>query len=228
MSGYTTTWGQALCQRLGVPASLQNDLFFRAWAQAEGGTAKYNPFNTTAKMPGSTTNINPNGTPNSAGVQDYISAQQGFEATIKTLQNGKYNSILSALMVGTSARNCAYALEHSLWGTGGLALKIVESGKVSTFPVGAYPYPSPPLTVRLPRVQPGKLNIDIFTMQRALHTAVGLDYSHEPSYFGTATRAAYSAWQKKLGYTGADADGAPGIKSLTALGAKYGFPVSAT
>lgn len=216
MSGYTVTWGQAFCQRLGVPASLQNDLFFRAWAQAEGGNAAYNPFNTTQRMPGSTSY-------NSTGVQNYVSAAQGFEATVKTIQNGQYNNILSALAVGTSAKNTALALKNSPWGTGDLTYEVIVTNSTKAFPVGAYPYPAPPLPVYLTRVQPGRLTIDVFTVQRALHTAVGLDYTHEPSYFGTATRAAYSKWQIKLGYRGADADGAPGIKSLTALGTKYGF-----
>ncbi|MFF5445501.1 hypothetical protein [Streptomyces sp. NPDC012888] len=46
-------------------------------------------------------------------------------------------------------------------------------------------------------------------------------------HFGTATRSAYSAWQRRLGYAGADADGIPGLASLTALGKKRGFNVTA-
>ncbi|MGW4028264.1 N-acetylmuramoyl-L-alanine amidase [Streptomyces sp. NPDC004838] len=45
-------------------------------------------------------------------------------------------------------------------------------------------------------------------------------------HFGTATVAAYAAWQRRLGYTGAAADGIPGAKSLTALGKKHGFTVT--
>jgi hypothetical protein len=41
--------------------------------------------------------------------------------------------------------------------------------------------------------------------------------------FGTTTIAAYSRWQKSLGYTGADANGIPGKTSLTKLGAKTGL-----
>lgn len=43
--------------------------------------------------------------------------------------------------------------------------------------------------------------------------------------FGTSTRKAYSQWQRRLGYRGADADGIPGRTSLTLLGRKYGFDV---
>ncbi|WP_327292433.1 GH25 family lysozyme [Streptomyces sp. NBC_01198] len=45
--------------------------------------------------------------------------------------------------------------------------------------------------------------------------------------FGTTTVAAYKAWQKKLHYTGSDADGIPGSASLTALGKRHGFAVKA-
>jgi hypothetical protein len=38
--------------------------------------------------------------------------------------------------------------------------------------------------------------------------------------FGPVSKAAYSKWQRKLGYIGADADGTPGITSLTELGKK--------
>lgn len=221
MSGYSTTWGQALCQRLGVPASLQNDLLFRAWAQSEGGNAAYNPFNTTQKMPGSKDY-------NATGVQNYISPAQGFEATAQTLTNGKYTNILASLYAGTSARTTAYALQHSPWGTGALVTEVLVTGSTKPVTMGAYPYVAVGSTaspVHLSRVQPGKLSIDVFTVQRALHLANGLDYSKEPSYFGSATDASYAKWQYSLGYRGVQADGSPGIKSLTSLGAKYGFSV---
>lgn len=44
---------------------------------------------------------------------------------------------------------------------------------------------------------------------------------------GTATKSAYSLWQQRLGYSGKDADGYPGMTSLRKLGAKHGFTVTA-
>jgi hypothetical protein len=41
--------------------------------------------------------------------------------------------------------------------------------------------------------------------------------------FGTTTVAAYAKWQRHLGYTGTDANGIPGVKSLTELGKKTGL-----
>ena len=49
-------------------------------------------------------------------------------------------------------------------------------------------------------------------------------YASDGSY-GTVTVKAYSAWQKKLGYKGKDADGIPGATSLKKLGSKHGFTV---
>jgi hypothetical protein len=46
-------------------------------------------------------------------------------------------------------------------------------------------------------------------------------------HFGTATRTAYAAWQRRLGYSGTGADGIPGMASLTKLGNKHGFSVVA-
>ncbi|OSC76521.1 hypothetical protein B5180_01830 [Streptomyces sp. BF-3] len=45
--------------------------------------------------------------------------------------------------------------------------------------------------------------------------------------FGTLTRTAYAAWQRRCGYTGSAADGIPGKASLEKLGAKRGFKVKA-
>ena len=51
---------------------------------------------------------------------------------------------------------------------------------------------------------------------------LGKTYAGDGS-FGSTTVTAYKAWQRHLGYTGAEADGIPGITSLTKLGAKSGL-----
>ncbi|ATI18727.1 endolysin [Streptomyces phage Daudau] len=51
-------------------------------------------------------------------------------------------------------------------------------------------------------------------------------YASDGSY-GSVTIQAYAKWQRKLGYTGKDADGIPGLASLKKLGAKHGFSVKA-
>ncbi|MFD3929678.1 N-acetylmuramoyl-L-alanine amidase [Streptomyces sp. NPDC058614] len=44
-------------------------------------------------------------------------------------------------------------------------------------------------------------------------------------HFGTATKTAYAAWQRRCGWTGKAADGLPGKASLTKLGKRRGFDV---
>lgn len=62
-------------------------------------------------------------------------------------------------------------------------------------------------------------------VERALNREGLLAGSLVDGSAGTSTKSAYAAWQRRLGYTGADADGFAGITSLSRLGAKYGFDV---
>ncbi|AUG87285.1 endolysin [Streptomyces phage Rowa] len=63
-------------------------------------------------------------------------------------------------------------------------------------------------------------------VEKALKAAgyLGAKYASDGSY-GTTTIEAYKKHQKAMGYSGKDADGIPGITSLTRLGAKHGFNV---
>ncbi len=93
-------------------------------------------------------------------------------------------------------------------------------------PVAPKPPTKPTLpTVSLKAVQPGKKNTHVLIVQKALKSQVGLNFSDAPGTFGPKTRAAYVLWQKSLGYRGNDANGSPGVISLTTLGKKYGFRV---
>lgn len=53
---------------------------------------------------------------------------------------------------------------------------------------------------------------------------LGAAYASDGSY-GSTTVKAYAQWQRKLGYSGSDADGIPGMASLSALGKAHGFRV---
>jgi hypothetical protein len=109
----------AILRGIGAPPSSEALTFFRAWRQAEGGTARYNPFNTTQRMPGSEAY-------NRVGVQHYPSARVGVDATVKTLLNGRYTALVQAIREGRSARAMADALAASPWGTGTLARQILD------------------------------------------------------------------------------------------------------
>lgn len=68
---------------------------------------------------------------------------------------------------------------------------------------------------------------EVKVVEAALAAAGLLDKEWVDGSFGTRTREAYAAWQRRLGYTGADADGVPGRASLTQLGRLHGFTVTA-
>ena len=63
------------------------------------------------------------------------------------------------------------------------------------------------------------------TVEAALVDEGLLAKQYSDGHYGTTTVAAYSAWQRHLGYRGNDADGIPGKTSLTRLGRRHGFDV---
>ncbi|MFE5912095.1 N-acetylmuramoyl-L-alanine amidase [Streptomyces wedmorensis] len=65
------------------------------------------------------------------------------------------------------------------------------------------------------------------TVEQALVREGLLAPSLADGHYGTATVAAYAAWQRRCGYKGADADGIPGAASLEKLAKKRGFTVTA-
>lgn len=93
------------------------------------------------------------------------------------------------------------------------------------------PKPKPPAPAKKPvvslnSVRPGRKNKQVLLVQEALKKEFrSFDYSSGPGIFGPRTKATYAKWQKKLGYTGKDANGVPGLKSLRELGKKHGFTV---
>ena len=78
------------------------------WQRREGGTAAFNPLNTTQRAPGATSY-------NSVGVRNYRSQQQGLNATVETLRNGRYTDILHAL---TKSQPLGSQASLKTWGTG--------------------------------------------------------------------------------------------------------------
>lgn len=58
----------------------------------------------------------------------------------------------------------------------------------------------------------------VLLVERALVARGLLAATYADGHFGTSTVAAYSAYQRSLGYTGLDANGLPGRTSLTRLG----------
>lgn len=105
-------------------------------------------------------------------------------------------------------------------------VKVVFPPKPAPEPAPKPETPVDVASVSLADVQPGKKNGSVGLVQKALKVN-GEDPGPIDGAFGIRTRVAYAAWQRKLGYSGADADGVPGKASLMALGMRYGFKVTA-
>ena len=71
-------WREHLVAVIGGHMDAEKGRFLTAWAQAEGGTARWNPLNTTLGLPGATDY-------NSAGVKNYTRPVWGVCATALTL-----------------------------------------------------------------------------------------------------------------------------------------------
>jgi len=100
----TIRFYKSVLAKLGAPASEGNILFMKAWRQAEGGKAPYNPFNSTKNLPNSTIY-------NSLNVRNYYTFDQGVEATYLTLNNPKiYSNIIKALKKGLPDKKSAREL----------------------------------------------------------------------------------------------------------------------
>lgn len=106
-----TAWGLSLLNKLHAPYTPANIAFLNRWQGMENTSAGYNPLATTQPSRGATAF-------NSAGVRNYLTPQQGYDATIKTLKNGYYPDIVKGLMSGNPWKDKAIASELNTWGTG--------------------------------------------------------------------------------------------------------------
>lgn len=117
-------WAHVFLDRLTAPERKRNVLVLVSWMHAEGGTARWNPLNSTKYVPGSTVY-------NWANVRNYPSFEVGLAATVETLLYGArrdlydYRPILRLLRAGARPKRTLRAIERSDWGTGGLALRVL-------------------------------------------------------------------------------------------------------
>lgn len=111
---------------LDIPHSDHNARAEVSWATAEGGRAFSNPLNTTRAEPGAWDY-------NFAHVKSYPSLALGLKATADTLRQasglGDFSGILESLRASAGAKHTLEAVENSNWGTGGLALRVLDQVK---------------------------------------------------------------------------------------------------
>lgn len=112
--------------------------------------------------------------------------------------------------------------------------------KLGGTPAASVPVPAPPqVTVSLTHIvaaarrDPGlrqggttyPAEVNVVEVALAREGLLDDAYAHDGS-FGSLTVAAYAKWQRRRGFSGDDADGIPGMTTLTALGAARGFTVT--
>ena len=113
-TGDQQDWAKKFLTKINKPVTSDNLKAITTWMAYEGGhwknTAHYNPLNTTQPSNGAT-NMN------SVGVKSYQSWDQGFQATVDTINNGRYGNILKALSAGNNSNAVISAINKSPWGT---------------------------------------------------------------------------------------------------------------
>ena len=108
-------WAKDFLTKVGAPITSENLAAMTTWMAYEGGhwknSATYNPLNTILKTSAST------GSMNEVGVQKYSSYAGGLDATVQTINNGRYGNILDALKQGNNSQAVLSAVSASPWGT---------------------------------------------------------------------------------------------------------------
>lgn len=96
---------------IGAPITGNNMALMYAWRKAESGRARNNPFNTMHDGGLAVSKYN------QQGVKNYGSTSDGIQATVATLENGYYNSVVKSLKDDESPYNTAKKIGDSPWGT---------------------------------------------------------------------------------------------------------------
>ena len=118
-------WATDFLTALGAPITSENMKAITAWEAAEsgGGGGHFNPLNTTEIEPGNTAYNSNGGDP----VKNYTSYEQGIQANLAALTNGRYGDVIAALMAGNNAMSVAQAIAASPWGTGSGVERVLSS-----------------------------------------------------------------------------------------------------
>jgi hypothetical protein len=114
-------WARDFLTKLDMPVTAENVRAVAAWEQAEGTKASFNPLATTQGGFAGETRFN------SVGVKNYASYQDGIDANVHAIMNGRYTNVLDALRAGNSAQAVAQAIANSPWGTHGGVLRVLAS-----------------------------------------------------------------------------------------------------
>jgi hypothetical protein len=114
-------WARDFLTKLGMPVTSENVRAITAWEQAEGTKAHFNPLATTQAGFAGETRFN------RVGVKNYATYQDGIDANVRAITNGRYANILAALQAGNNAMAVAQAIASSPWGTHGGVIRVLQS-----------------------------------------------------------------------------------------------------
>lgn len=143
LSGVSSdSWWQAILSGLSAPDTANNRSNLNAWTACEGGTATFNPFNTTLPWPRSTCY-------NSVCVRNYANFQDGVSATIATLEQGNMSDIRHALQNDLDRAAFADAIGADPWGTSAACIRTASGGGT-----GGAPGPPGPIKGGAPPAPP--------------------------------------------------------------------------
>ncbi len=109
-----------IVERIGAPWNGSTGRACNIWQRAEGGNARYNPFNTTLYKPGATA-YNSFGDHGQYHVWNYPNEMTGINATVQTLLQHSFAEIVEAFQDGTSGLAVCEGVDASVWGTHGSA-----------------------------------------------------------------------------------------------------------
>lgn len=115
-------FAKRLAKELDIPFTVHNRIALATWMQTEGGDAWFNPLNTTQDMPGATAY-------NWVGVKNYVSAEQGIDATVKTFRyrGHGYERILRSMRINAPARKTVRIIGGTDWGTGQTLMAVIRA-----------------------------------------------------------------------------------------------------
>jgi hypothetical protein len=174
-----------------------------------------------------------------------------FQGVIRQIGIGRVGAYGGVrIMEGAHASGIHYLWQTQAWSNGvwSVHANITQEGTAlggkadidyaHTTDFGQYPRPASPVvlpTVHLshllaaaardPRAPQGHTTFasEVKIVEHALNAEGLLASKWVDGSFGSMTVSAYAGWQHKLGYSGKDANGYPGIKSLTSLAHRHAF-----
>lgn len=225
VSAVEKQFATAVLRKWGRPvtaASVRNVL---GWMKAEGGhthnNARWNFLNTTQPEPGA------GNTGSQGNIKVYRDFNQGVDATVKTLQNGRYGGIAAA--VNSSPDAFARAVNASPWGTKSNFASIIRAsdpGQVADSGAGGA---VPPAASSAPGATIGQRSIDGPALMRLLNEQrqrVLAGQMPTAGYQAELQKLAAQAYPRAQTTATAQGVGAQVVNAAASVGNAVGSPIA--